>query len=223
MSARFQWLATLQRFLWALFFLTLPITSFPFFPSGLGGKTLVRPLAIYPMIVILALVTIPRLLKRPLPRTILPLLALGSWRAMSHADAQGVIPDRELGLLRGVPMLRVLPLTVLEQVAADLRPMGFAAGEGIIHRGEVGDRFYVIAAGEVEVRVGNRVMRRQGAGESFGEVALLRDVRRTADVYALTDVQLYALDRVAFRCAVTGDRQSREAADDVVGSRLAAG
>jgi MFS family permease len=155
--------------------------------------------------------------------TILPLLALGSWRAMSHADAQGVIPDRELGLLRGVPMLRVLPLTVLEQVAADLRPMGFAAGEGIIHRGEVGDRFYVIAAGEVEVRVGNRVMRRQGAGESFGEVALLRDVRRTADVYALTDVQLYAMDRVAFRCAVTGDRQSREAADDVVGSRLAAG
>lgn len=153
--------------------------------------------------------------------SVLPLLALGSRRAMSRADAQAVIPDRELGLLRGVPMLRVLPLTALEQVAADMKPMRFTAGKPIIRRGDVGDRFYLVAEGEVEVRVGDRVMRRQGAGESFGEVALLRDVKRTADVFALTDVELYALDRVAFRCAVIGDRQSREAADEVVVSRLA--
>jgi hypothetical protein len=63
------------RISWALLFLTLPVTSFPIFPGGLGGKTLVRPLAIYPLIVILILATLPRLLTKPLPRTFLPLFA----------------------------------------------------------------------------------------------------------------------------------------------------
>lgn len=154
---------------------------------------------------------------------LLPTLALLAGRALLHTDLQAVIPARELDLLRGVPMLRVLPLTALEQVAADLKPLRVPAGEPIIRRGEVGDRFYVVGGGEVEVRVGDRVMRRQGAGESFGEVALLRDVRRTADVVALTDVELLTIGRVAFRCAVTGDRESSAAADDVVTSRLATG
>ena len=154
---------------------------------------------------------------------VLPVLALLSWRPLLRTDARAVIPELELGLLRGVPMLRVLPLTALEQVAADLRPLQVAAGDHIIRRGDVGDRFFVVRRGEVEVRVGDRVMRRQGAGESFGEVALLRDVARTADVVALTDVELFTIGRVAFRCAVTGDRESREAADDVMTARLRAG
>ncbi|MBN1145826.1 MAG: O-antigen ligase family protein [Anaerolineales bacterium] len=63
------------RVAWGLLFVTLPITSFPYFPSGIGGKTLVRPLAVYPLIVLALLLTIPRLFKKPLPRTLLPLLA----------------------------------------------------------------------------------------------------------------------------------------------------
>ncbi len=153
---------------------------------------------------------------------LLPLLALVAAPAVSRADARAVIPERELHLLRGVPMLQVLPLTALECVAADLRPMHVPAGEPIIRRGDVGDRFYVIGAGEVEVRVGDRVMRRQGVGESFGEVALLRDVRRTADVVALTDVEVLTIGRAALRSAVTGDHQSLDAADEVVAARLAA-
>ncbi len=60
---------------WALLFVALPVTSFPFFPGGLGGKTLVRPLAVYPLIILVVLITIPRLFSRPLPRTFLPLFA----------------------------------------------------------------------------------------------------------------------------------------------------
>lgn len=63
------------RIAWALFFITLPVTSFPFFPGGLGGRTLVRPLSMYPLVVLLLLLIIPHLLKRPLPRTFLPVLA----------------------------------------------------------------------------------------------------------------------------------------------------
>jgi hypothetical protein len=63
------------KILWALLFFTLPVTSFPYIPTELGGKTLVRPLSMYPLIALVILVTLPRLFKRPLPRTLLPLLA----------------------------------------------------------------------------------------------------------------------------------------------------
>jgi hypothetical protein len=153
---------------------------------------------------------------------VLPMLALLSWRVVTAADEHAVIPERELHALRGVPMLQVLPLTVLEQVAADLRPVSFPAGATIISQGAVGDRFYVIVSGEVDVRVGERIVRRQLPGESFGEVALLHDVPRTAGVVAATDVELLAIGREAFVAAVTGDYQSRQAAEEVISSRLAA-
>jgi len=70
--------------------------------------------------------------------------------------------------------------------------------------------------------VGERIVRRQLPGESFGEVALLHDVPRTAGVVAATDVELLAIGREAFVAAVTGDYQSRQAADEVIRSRLAA-
>lgn len=152
---------------------------------------------------------------------VLPLLAVVSWRWVTMADDDGVIPELELGLLRRVPMLQVLPLTILEQVAADLHPARFEPGEAIIRQGELGDRFYVIASGEVEVTVDGRVVRHEGPGDSFGEVALLRDVPRTADVTAVGNVDTFTVGRVAFTCAVTGDRRSLDAADTVIEHRLA--
>jgi MFS family permease len=154
---------------------------------------------------------------------LLPVLALLTWRAVAGADARAVIPARELALLRGVPMLAPLPLTVLEQVAGDLVPVRFAAGDRIIRRGEVGDRFYILAEGAAEVQLGHGATRAMGPGDSFGEIALLRDVPRTASVSATGEVVAYALDREAFVCAVTGDRQSARAADAVIGARLGAG
>ena len=73
------------------------------------------------------------------------------------------------------------------------------AGEAIVREGEVGDRFYVIESGEVEI-----LGRTFGPGESFGEIALLRDVPRTATVTAVTDVALVTLERDIFVAAVTG-------------------
>ena len=67
--------AKIARVAWVLFFISLPVTSFPLLPADLGGRTLVRPLAIYPLVLLLVLMIIPRLLKRPMPNTYLPLLA----------------------------------------------------------------------------------------------------------------------------------------------------
>lgn len=153
---------------------------------------------------------------------ILPILATVGWAWLRRADEHSVVPARELALLRGVPMLGLLPLTVLEEVAGELERQRHPARSRIISRGEAGDRFFIVAAGHVQVSVNERVVRVLGGGESFGEIALLRDVRRTADVTALDDVELVALDRHAFVAAVTGDRHAVRAADDVVERRLAA-
>lgn len=154
---------------------------------------------------------------------ILPSLAVLSWRWVSRADARGVIPERQLGLLRGVPMLAPLPLTVLEQVASELIAVRFTAGAQMIRQGEVGDRFYILAEGEAEATIDGQLVRRMGSGDSFGEIALLRDVPRTAGVTAIDAVLAYALERDAFLAAVTGDRQSSSAAAAVVEARLAGG
>ena len=99
--------------------------------------------------------------------------------------------------------------------------MHAAAGTEVVRQGDHGDRFYVIASGEVDVFIDGSQVRTFGPGEHFGEIALLRDVPRTATVKAKTDSELYALDRDEFLSAVTGHAESAEAADAIVASRLA--
>ena len=74
----------------------------------------------------------------------------------------------------------------------------------VIREGDPGDRFYVIDAGEVQVSIGGLPVRTMGPGTSFGEIALLNNVPRTATVIAGGPVTLLALDRDEFLAAVTG-------------------
>ncbi len=151
---------------------------------------------------------------------ILPTLAVLTWRWLARADADAVIPDRELILMRGVPMLSPLPMTVLEQVAGDASPVSFGPDEPIIRQGEVGDRFYILASGRAEVLADGKRLGEMGPGDSFGEIALLRDVPRTASVVAIEPVEGFELDRDAFLAAVSGDLRSHTAAETVVLERL---
>jgi MFS family permease len=152
---------------------------------------------------------------------ILPTLAVLTWRWVARADADAVIPERELALLRGVPMLSPLPMTILEQVAGDLVEVSYAEGEPIIREGEVGDRFYILASGRTSVTSDGEARGELGPGDSFGEIALVRNVPRTASVVAIGEVAAFALDRDAFCAAVSGDLRSTRAAEDVVDHRLA--
>ena len=89
---------------------------------------------------------------------------------------------------------------------------------------QVHERAHVVVIdGEVEIEIDGRTVRREGPGSSFGEIALLRDVPRTASVRAVSDVRLLALERDVFLSAVTGHVRSRSVADAVVAERMGSG
>src|SRR5262245_13942289 len=106
----------------------------------------------------------------------LPVVALVCWPALRGLDARLREPPHA-ALLRRVAFLESLPPALREQLAATLVEVRQPAGSTVIRQGDAGDRFYVIQEGEVEI--GGNVL---GPGESFGEIALLRDVPRTATV-----------------------------------------
>ena len=94
-------------------------------------------------------------------------------------------------------------------------PMRFSAGETIVRQGEIASRFYIITSGEVEVVEhvdgAERQLRRMGPGRHFGELALLKNTKRTASVRAVTDTTVLALARQDFASLVGNMPELQEA------------
>ena len=95
-------------------------------------------------------------------------------------------------------MFSSLPAPVLEGLARDLQTDPVRAGRVVIAEGDVGDRFYLVADGSFEVTIAGSHLGTLADGDGFGEIALLRDVLRTATVTARTDGLLYGLERQPF-------------------------
>jgi MFS family permease len=145
-----------------------------------------------------------------------PILVVATWRRLKHPDRYVEELDDEIGLLQGVPMLQPLPLPAIEQLARGLEPVHVSARQVVFRQGDLGDRFYVIEKGRADVIGDGRLVKTLGPGEGFGEIALLRRVRRTATVQAATDLGLYALRCNRFLPVVTGFPPSaREASTSV--------
>jgi MFS family permease len=142
-----------------------------------------------------------------------PVLAAASWWRLRRLDRLVSVHDAEVGLLQRVPMLRTLPLPSVEQLARGLEPLTVPAGEVVFRQGDVGDRYYVIESGEVEVVGDEHVVATLGPGEGFGEIALLRRSRRTATVVARSDVRLCALSSDRFLPVVLGFTPSAREAE----------
>jgi MFS family permease len=152
----------------------------------------------------------------------LPVLVVLTRPSLSRIDAAAEVPDAdELRLLTSVPIFSPLPGPSLENLAARLVPLRVEPGTIVVREGDPGDRFYIVAEGTLEVSEYGRPTSELRAGSYFGEIALIRDVARTATVTAKTETVLYALDRDDFLAAVTSHAPSAEAAEEVVSSRLA--
>lgn len=152
---------------------------------------------------------------------ILPILAALFTPAVRRADAAAVVPHRQLTLLQGIPMFAPLSLTGLEHLAQSLVPMASVAGDHLVRQGDVGDAYYLIESGTADVIRDGERLAGVGPGDGFGEIALLRDVPRTASVIATDALTSYALPRAAFLAAVTGTPDSTDVAGSLVASRMA--
>jgi MFS family permease len=141
-----------------------------------------------------------------------PVSVLVAWRWLRRLDTSMVDRDQDVALLRRIPMLAPLPLPALEHLARGLEPVTVPAGADVVVEGEPGDRFYVLQTGHAEVLGGDQTVTGLGPGDSFGEVALLRRVPRTATVRATTDLVLRALDADRFLTVVTGSPSTRRSA-----------
>jgi MFS family permease len=155
--------------------------------------------------------------------SLLPLVMIPAWPRLNAIDRAAEPPVERLELLRANPIFAPLPGPTLEQLAHAVEEVTAPAGEEIVRQGDRGDRFYLIEDGALDVYVDGELVQSLGPGESFGEIALLRNVPRTATVKARTDVMLYALDRRHFLAAVTGFAPSLSAAEGVIGMRLGTG
>jgi MFS family permease len=153
---------------------------------------------------------------------ILPVLTILAWRRLVEVDKTTPGPTAELAVIDSVEMLTPLSLAAKEHLATALVPLSVPAGDVVIRAGERGDRFYIVADGELEI-VGDGLHRTAERGDHFGEIALLRDMPRTATVRAVTDSRLYALERGDFLAAVTGHSDVRAAGEAVAAERLARG
>ncbi len=152
---------------------------------------------------------------------LLPVLALITYPMLRRADDAAVVPHRELALLRRIPMFAPLPLTMIEQLARDLEPVTFAAGERVITQGEAGNCFYLVADGSVEVVHDGKLVSVLGPGDGFGEIALLSNRPRTATVVVRDPMEGYRLVRPAFLEVVTGHPHAVTAGEELVASRIA--
>ncbi|HET6166283.1 MAG TPA: MFS transporter [Marmoricola sp.] len=129
-------------------------------------------------------------------------------------------PPEGLELLRGLPMFAPLGPARLEAIARQLQRVTVPSGEVVIQEGGESDRFYVIEAGAVAVTQAGTLLRREGPGDFFGEIGLLRDVPRTATITTTEDTTMLVLERADFLGALAGNDEGNRAVDDVITRRL---
>ena len=137
------------------------------------------------------------------------LVALGSIRRL---DLRAVVPGAVFSLLLAVPFLALLPMRSVERLARDAVAVSVAAGEVVVGEGQTGDRFYVVRDGTAVVTHAGSPLRYVHTGQWFGEIALLRDVPRTATVTAVGPLHLVALERDGFLATLTGTEPAHHAA-----------
>ncbi|HYY08135.1 MAG TPA: cyclic nucleotide-binding domain-containing protein, partial [Actinomycetota bacterium] len=107
-----------------------------------------------------------------------------------------------LAELRELPVFHGLDSEQLNAILEHGAWVTAAPGEALVTQGEPGDRFFVIESGRADVQRDGALLGSVSKGMYFGEVALLRDVPRTATVVAVTPMRLFALDRDGFELAV---------------------
>jgi MFS family permease len=148
---------------------------------------------------------------------VLPVIVALAWSYLLALDARTAVPTEAIALLRRVALFEPMPAPGLEAIARRAAWLSVAPGTVVIAEGDVGDRYYVLSSGAVRVeREGRHLRDLTKAGDGFGEIALLRNVPRTATVIAIVESFVLTVDRASFLAAVTGHPNVSARADAVV-------
>jgi hypothetical protein len=151
---------------------------------------------------------------------VLPLVAAAGGRLLFRLDDGADVPIVEIALLRSLTVFRPLPAPAVEGLARSARRVALGGGEVLIREGEAGDLFYAVVDGRLDVTVGGRPAGTMERGQGLGEIALLREVPRTATVTATVPTVVLAIERAAFLAAVTAHPAAARAAADVSDARM---
>jgi MFS family permease len=149
-----------------------------------------------------------------------PVLVALTWLRLRRLDESMERRDGEVDLLHAVPMLAGLPLPAVEELAIALEPVTIPAAQVVFAQGDLADRCYFVEAGSAVVIGDGLEVSELGVGDMFGEIALLRNVPRTATVRSTSELHLQSLSSEAFLPVVTGYRSSAGRARSDVDARL---
>jgi MFS family permease len=177
--------------------------------GGLLGAVLVGQLGIEQALIVTGL--------------ILPVAAVLSWASARRLDEAALVSGERAAILRAVPLFRPLPLAALERLADGMHPVHYDAGARVMTQGEWGDEYVIVGSGSLEISVDGTVLTRLGPGDGCGEIGLLRSTPRTATVDAIAPVDGWAIECPTFVAVVTGQDESRVAAEMVIAERLRRG
>lgn len=152
---------------------------------------------------------------------LIPLVVLLRRRVYAQMNAGVPVDEQAYALLRAHPIFAPLPVASVEQLAHEAAEVAVPAGAEVVRQGEEGESFYLVVRGAFDVLVDGVQVRTMGAGDGFGEIALVRQTPRTATVRATTDAALLTIDHASFLGAVAGLSRSQRAAERVSAERLA--
>ena len=123
-------------------------------------------------------------------------------------------------LLAQVPLFAGLSKKELKQISSLATRLDLPAGKELTHQGGAGQEFLVVLKGDVDVLIDGKVVATRGAGDFFGEIALLQDRPRTATVVAKTPVSLDVIGRPEFKTLIADQPSIAEQLLATVAKRL---
>jgi predicted MFS family arabinose efflux permease len=147
-------------------------------------------------------------------------LLLVNRRALQDADVGVVVPIEHLHMLRSIPMFAALGPAELERLATTADEESVGPGTAVCVQGQTGERFYLVERGTARVVRDGVDVASLGTGDFFGEIALLRDIPRTATVEAVSELDLLVLERGPFLDAIKSSACQIEAARAVSQTRM---